>query len=60
MTSSRWWGPGWEEGYVDDGDGSLEGFGRVEGAILLEDIHKGMLPFRDVLHRRLVKDKFKL
>lgn len=35
---------------MDDGHCALEGFWRVEGVVLLEDIHKGMLPLADVVH----------
>lgn len=37
---------------MDDGDRALEGFRSVEGAVLLEDIHEGMLPLGDILHLR--------
>lgn len=36
---------------MDDGDRTLEGFRSVEGVVFLEDIHEGMLPFSDILHR---------
>lgn len=40
---------------MDDGNGALEGFGSVESAVFLEDIHEGMLPLRDTVHGRYLK-----
>lgn len=46
--------------YVDDGDWPFERFGCVEGVILFEDIHKGVLPFAYIIHLIALNIKFKL
>ncbi len=42
---------------MDDGDWALEGLGSIESIILFENIHKGMLPFCNILHPQSVNSQ---